>query len=274
MPDTRQQRQRRTLVLIAIAVLLLGLLGSCGLWLTRDDAKPQPGALTIVPREQAPPQTGDASDGGTVDAAPPVAPSPEPTTTPAPAGGSTGGSSSGSTNGSSQDAGVGGEQGPRAATGAAASSSPTRAPKPKSTNGSQANGGGHVSGEGSSEGNGEGKGHAPFAAVGHIDQLRPGAISTLEVVVTNPDRVAYRILDLSVKAADASPGCRASTNLVLGSYRSTKPGARTYVVPAKGRITVPLSVMMLDTAASQDACKSVTFPLTFSGSATQGNNAS
>jgi hypothetical protein len=270
MPDTRQQRQRRTLVLIAIVVLLLGLLGSCGVWLTRDNAKPQPGALTIVPRDQAPPPAtnpGESSDGATTDPAPSTTPDDEPTTSQAPSADPTRG------------AGVGGEQGTPAATGPSASA-------PRNTHGhngtgstgsGNVNGGGNVNGEGNTDGgndNGKGNGHPPFAAAGHIDQLRPGAISTLEVVVTNPDRIAYRILDLSVKAGDAGPGCRASSNLVISSYQSTKPGARTYVVPARSSITLPLSIMMLDTAASQDACKSVTFPLTFSGSATQGNNAS
>jgi hypothetical protein len=92
----------------------------------------------------------------------------------------------------------------------------------------------------------------------------------LEVVVTNPDTVAYRILDLRAKAGDPNPECRADANLVIGSYQATKPGARPYVVPAHAHITVPLAVMMLDAPTSDDPCAGATFPFTFTGSATAG----
>ena len=113
-------------------------------------------------------------------------------------------------------------------------------------------------------------GHAPFAAVGSVDQLRPGQMRTLEVTVTNPDQVAYRILELRATPKDANPSCSGTTNLVVSGYEATKPGAVTYVVPRNSTITIPLTVMRLDTATSQDGCKGVAFPLAFGGLATQG----
>ena len=113
-------------------------------------------------------------------------------------------------------------------------------------------------------------GHAPFAAVGSVRQLRPGQLQTLQVTVTNPDEVAYKILELTATPQDANTSCSGTTNLVVSSYQSTKPGSRTYLVPSKSSITIPLTIMMLDTATSQDGCKDVSFPLAFGGSATQG----
>lgn len=167
-------RQRRNLAVVIGVVVILALLGGCGVWLTRgDEPAPQPGALRLV--------------GGTGNTSAADAP-----------------------------------------------------------------------------------GHAPFAAVGAVDQLRPGQMRTLEVTVTNPDQVAYRILELTATPKDANPSCSGATNLIVSGYQATKPGAVTYVVPRKSSITIPLTVMMLNTATSQDACKGVSFPLTFGGLATQG----
>ena len=113
-------------------------------------------------------------------------------------------------------------------------------------------------------------GHAPFAAVGSVSQLRPGQMQTLQVRVTNPDEVAYKILELTATPQDANSSCSGPTNLVVSSYQSTKPGSRTYLVPRKSSITIPLTIMMLNTATSQDGCKNVSFPLAFGGVATQG----
>jgi hypothetical protein len=117
-------------------------------------------------------------------------------------------------------------------------------------------------------------GHAPFAAVGNVSQLRPGQLQTLQVKVTNPDQVAYQILELTATPQDANPSCTGATNLVVSSYQSSRPGSRTYVVPRKSSIMIPLTVMMLDTATSQDACRNVSFPLAFAGLATQGSGSS
>lgn len=113
-------------------------------------------------------------------------------------------------------------------------------------------------------------GHAPFAAVGNVSQLRPGQMQTLQVKVTNPDAVDYKVLELTATPQDANGSCSGSTNLVVSSYQATKPGARTYLVPRKSSIMIPLTIMMLNTATSQDGCKNVSFPLAFGGLATQG----
>jgi hypothetical protein len=113
-------------------------------------------------------------------------------------------------------------------------------------------------------------GHAPFAAVGNVTRLRPGQLQTLQVTVTNPDQVAYKILELTATPKDANRDCGGAANLVVSGYQATKPGARTYLVPRKSSITIPLTIMMLNTATSQDACKNASFPLAFDGLATQG----
>jgi len=101
-------RQRRTIAVVIGAVLLLALLGGCGVWLTKKDPVPHPGALRLVE-----------------------------------------------------------------SSGAAEAQSPP--------------------------------GHAPFAAVGSVSQLHPGQLQTLQVKVTNPDSVDYRILELTATPRDARP---------------------------------------------------------------------
>ena len=90
------------------------------------------------------------------------------------------------------------------------------------------------------------------------------------MTVTNPDEVAYKILELTATPQDANASCSGHTNLVVSSYQASKPGSRTYLVPRRSSITIPLTIMMLNTATSQDSCKNVSFPLAFGGLATQG----
>ena len=113
-------------------------------------------------------------------------------------------------------------------------------------------------------------GHEPFATAGGVSALAPGDLQTLRVTVTNPDQVAYQILELTASPQDANAACAGAANLLIGRYDSSKPGARAYVVPRESSITIPLAVMMLDTARSQDACRNVTFPIVYTGRATQG----
>ena len=113
-------------------------------------------------------------------------------------------------------------------------------------------------------------GHEPFATAGGVSALVPGDLQTLRVTVTNPDQVAYQIVSLTASPQDSNADCAGAANLLVGRYDSSKPGAREYVVPRGSSITIPLTVMMLDTAASQDGCENGSFPLTFGGLATQG----
>lgn len=170
---TTTTRQRRFLAVGTAVVVLLALLSSCAVWVTRAEPAPQPGALRLV-----------ESSGAALAQSPP--------------------------------------------------------------------------------------GHAPFAAVGSVSQLRPGQMQTLQVKVTNPDAVDYKILELTATPQDANASCSGTTNLVVSSYQATKPGARTYLVPRRSSIMIPLTIMMLNTATSQDGCQNVSFPLAFGGVATQG----
>lgn len=124
-----------------------------------------------------------------------------------------------------------------------------------------------LSGSDGSGAAGSSQGHGPFAASGSVTGLTPGRTATLNVIVTNTDSVAYRILQLTATPQDASPHCRAD-NLVVQPYSATTPGAVTYVVPRRSSATIPLTIALRSTAWSQDACKNVHFALTYSGSAT------
>ena len=117
-------------------------------------------------------------------------------------------------------------------------------------------------------------GHEPFASAGGVSALAPGDLQTLRVTVTNPDQVAYQILELTAAPQNANAACAGATNLIVSHYDSAKPGAREYVVPRQSSITIPLTVMMLDTARSEDACRNVTFPIVYTGRARQGRAAS
>jgi hypothetical protein len=107
-------------------------------------------------------------------------------------------------------------------------------------------------------------GHPHFSASGSISGLTPGHPGTLQVVITNEDSVGYRIIQLVATAKDASPDCPAG-NLLIQSYSSTTQGAVIHDVAGKSTTTIPLTVTLRYTSSSQDACKNVKFPLTYSG---------
>jgi hypothetical protein len=112
-----------------------------------------------------------------------------------------------------------------------------------------------------------------FTMSGAVAGLVPGRMVTLPVMVSNPNNQSIKILTITVAAGDASAACPARGNLSVPDYDSTRPGATAYVVPGRGTATVPLSIRLVDAAnRDQSACKRVTFPLSYSGTAMQWGN--
>jgi hypothetical protein len=110
-------------------------------------------------------------------------------------------------------------------------------------------------------------GSEPYAATAPVDELAPGQLKTVQVTVTNPALVAYRILELTATPGDPSTQCDGGEHLVVSDYDADEPGSPDYVVPQKSSITIPLTVMVLATAAHADACEDEAIPLTLSGAA-------
>lgn len=108
-------------------------------------------------------------------------------------------------------------------------------------------------------------GAAPFAAAGRVAKLQPGQVRTVEVKVTNPDEVPYRILRLTATPEGADRDCPGESNVVVSGYDAAKAGAATYVVPRRSTITIPLTLMMLNAPAAGDACPDTDLPLSVAG---------
>lgn len=113
-------------------------------------------------------------------------------------------------------------------------------------------------------------GHLPFGAAGSVTGLTPGSTSTLQVTVSNPSTLDYRIVDLTATPLDATNQCKAADNIMVTGYDSSIPGSAVHVVARGSTITVPLTVTFVITATDQGTCRNVTFPLRFSGTATPG----
>jgi hypothetical protein len=109
-----------------------------------------------------------------------------------------------------------------------------------------------------------------FTMTGSVTELVPGRSVPLPVLVGNPNSQPIKILTVAVAASDPSAACRAQGNLSVLGYDAGRPGAAVYVVPGRGSATVPLSVQLVDSPSrSQNACKRVTFQLSYSGTAVQ-----
>lgn len=118
------------------------------------------------------------------------------------------------------------------------------------------------------KGPGSGAAQKPFTMTGSVSDLKPGQPTHLPVVVTNPNNQAIKIETLTTSVGNASADCTAS-NLSVGAYNASTPGSLTYTVPGNGSATVILPIEFADTAGNQDACKGLTFPLYFDGTAVQ-----
>jgi hypothetical protein len=97
-----------------------------------------------------------------------------------------------------------------------------------------------------------------IADVGTVTGLVPGGTVTRKVRVTNPGNVDIKVTRLDTSAGRPSPSCPANTVTVDAL-------AAPVVVAKNAYADVPLTVRMA--ASAPNACKNLTFPLTYSGTA-------
>lgn len=108
-----------------------------------------------------------------------------------------------------------------------------------------------------------------FSISGTVSGLAPGSTGNLQLTVTNPKSVAITVKTLSVSlGTPLPPGCDASNLDLSGAQYTSQSGFN--VGPNGGTANAPgLTVRLVDAAAAnQDGCKNVTFPLSYTGTAT------
>jgi hypothetical protein len=97
-----------------------------------------------------------------------------------------------------------------------------------------------------------------IADVGIATGLVPGGTVIRKVRVTNPGNVDIKVTRLDTSVGRPSPSCPANTVTV-------DPLAAPVLVAKNAYADVPLTVRM--TASAPNACRNLTFPLTYSGTA-------
>lgn len=113
----------------------------------------------------------------------------------------------------------------------------------------------------------------PFTISGNAGgQLYPGAPPRrIALTLSNPNRDAIFVTALTVTVTGSPPGCPAEGNLRL--TQSSVSGTTPVQVPAEGSVTLPTqgvsapTIALLDLPVNQDACRGMSFGLTYSGSA-------
>jgi hypothetical protein len=115
----------------------------------------------------------------------------------------------------------------------------------------------------------------PFEITGSVSALQIGVWQSIAVRVTNPNPVAIYVSALQVGVAPDStpPGCTTAENLEL--EQSNVSTATTLIVPANGSVVLPaqgataprIRLRNLPTV-NQDVCKSKSFALSYTGTAT------
>ena len=96
-----------------------------------------------------------------------------------------------------------------------------------------------------------------FTIAGAVPGLYPGVHRALVLTLTNPNSAPIRVVALSVHVADANPDCPGS----LLSFGALTPAA----VPPHAQATATLDTSL--SASAGDACRGVSWSLTFSGTA-------
>lgn len=115
----------------------------------------------------------------------------------------------------------------------------------------------------------------PFSVIPNLaglEALYPGAApSALPLRIANPNPVPIVVTALRVAVARDPAGCDSAANLALAQSNISSrmplriPAGRTIGVPSKG-ILAP-TIRLRDLPVNQDGCQSVSFPLSFSGTA-------
>jgi hypothetical protein len=110
---------------------------------------------------------------------------------------------------------------------------------------------------------------APFQITGSASgPLYPGVWRTIPLVLTNPNTVSIYVTNLTVTVTNSPAGCATATNIEL--VQSSVSASNPITVPASGTTTVPVAmqpqIRLKETGVNQDACKNVTFTLSYTGS--------
>jgi hypothetical protein len=104
-------------------------------------------------------------------------------------------------------------------------------------------------------------GHA-FTLSGSVDGLAPGKPAPLRLTVANPDSQPIRLTSATATPRSASSVCPASL-LTIKAFSGTPET----IVAARSRAVIELTVTL--SAQAPEACKKVSFPLTYAGQAEQ-----
>jgi hypothetical protein len=104
-------------------------------------------------------------------------------------------------------------------------------------------------------------GHA-FTISGSAGGLMPGSPTPLRVTVANPESQAIRLTSVTATAGSAGSACPASLLTI-----STFSGTPETIVAGRGQAVIELTVKL--SAQAPNACKKVSFPLTYAGKAEQ-----
>ncbi|MDT7785901.1 MAG: hypothetical protein QOF58_4320 [Pseudonocardiales bacterium] len=97
-----------------------------------------------------------------------------------------------------------------------------------------------------------------IADVGTATGLVPGGTVTRKIRVTNPNNQAILVTSLTTSVGRPSTSCPANAVTVA-------PPAVPFVIAKNASADVPLTVRMV--ASAPNACRNLTFPLTYSGTA-------
>jgi hypothetical protein len=110
-----------------------------------------------------------------------------------------------------------------------------------------------------------------FGLSGTVGNLAPGAPSTLVVTVTNPYSVPITLTSVTVSVPTVPANCTASSLTLANSVFAGSPPTATVTglsraVPANGSATAPFAILLDRNAGN--GCQSVTFPFSYSATAT------
>lgn len=101
-----------------------------------------------------------------------------------------------------------------------------------------------------------------FTLSGSVNGLTPGKPTPLRLTVANPDSQPIRLTSATATPRAASSACPASLLKI-----TTFSGTPETVVAARGKAVIELTVTL--STQAPDACKKVSFPLTYAGKADQ-----
>jgi len=112
-----------------------------------------------------------------------------------------------------------------------------------------------------------------FTITGGVDSLEPGQTKPIGLTLTNPKSVPIFVTELTITmSADSSPsGCPSASNFQV--TQSDASSESPIAVPAKDSVTLtsapraPQITFLNLPDVNQDACKNVSFALTYSGGA-------